>query len=704
MRIGIITHHYVANYGAFLQAYALQKAVERLCPEDEVYVVDRVNARHKAINALGWLRRAGGWRMPGVFARERRRCLRLSPRAGSADRLNEMGFDALIVGSDEVWNLADRKSFDPVKYGVGLRGALIAYAPSAGQTRADALGGEVKKGIMRFEHLSARDDAAARLIDAAGREAVRVLDPVFLCPPPWVGETGEGDAKAGDAKAGDAKAGDAKAGGAGKDGPFVLAYAAGDWPRATRESIARWARAKRMRPWEDPTGLTPFAWAGRFGASGCVVTGSFHGAVLAILAHKPFLCYTENPSRRAKLASLLAELGLKERWLSPESDAARQMERPVDWARVDALLREKREASWGYLKRSLDSAREKRPLPRVYAAAAKDPRTLAAASSGGVFAVLARRVIAEGGCVFGCALVPEGGTLRARHVAARSEEELQAMMGSKYVQSDLGDAFLRAKAALDAGQSVLFSGTPCQIAALRAFLGRPYERLLTADVVCHGVPEARLFEDALAEAARRLGGPVVDYRFRDKARGQGMTQAVTVRVGKKTKTRRMPGKLTGYMGEYLRASTYQERCYACPYAGRNRVGNITLGDFWGAAEEHGRALRANGLSAARGVSLVIVSTERGRASFEAAMPELRWLSSDMESAARHNGCLSAPTPRPACRDRVMDIYRKEGYAAMRRTYLREMGPRLIAFALWDAVPKGIRQAARRLMGTIRRLL
>ncbi|MDO5376905.1 MAG: Coenzyme F420 hydrogenase/dehydrogenase, beta subunit C-terminal domain [Clostridia bacterium] len=693
MRIGIITHHYVANYGAFLQAYALQKAVESLCPEDEVYVVDRVNARHGAINALGWLRRAGGWRIPGMFARERRRCLRLSPRAGSADRLNEMGFDALIVGSDEVWNLADRKSFDPVKYGVGLRGALIAYAPSAGQTRADALGGDVKEGIMRFAHLSARDDAAVRLVEAAGREAVRVLDPVFLCPPPWTGEAG----------ASDTKVGDTKVGGAGKDEPFMLAYAAGDWPRAARKSIVRWARAKRMRPWEEPAGLPPFAWAGRFGASGCVATGSFHGTVLAILAHKPFLCYTENPSRRAKLVSLLAELGLKERWLSPESDAARQMERPVDWARVDALLREKREASWGYLKRSLDSAREKRPLPRVYAAAAKDPRTLAVASSGGVFAVLARRVLAEEGCVFGCALVPEGGVLRARHVAARSEEELQALMGSKYVQSDLGDAFPRAKAALDAGRSVLFSGTPCQIAALRKFLGRPYERLLAVDVVCHGVPEARLFEDALAEAARRLGGPVAGYRFRDKARGQGMTQAVTVRSVKKTKTRRMPGRLTGYMGEYLRSSTYRERCYACPYAGRSRAGDITLGDFWGAAEEHGQALRAHGLNAARGVSLVIVSTERGRERFEAAMPELRWLSSDMERAARHNGCLNAPTPRPACRDRVMDVYRREGYAAMRRAYLREMGPRLIAFALWDAVPKGIRQAARRLMGKIRRI-
>lgn len=336
MKIGILTHHYIANYGAFLQTYALQKTVERLRPADEAYVVDRVNMRHAAINMLGWFRR-GGWRMPYLFARARRRFLRLSPRVSRDGKCNEkmdkMGFDVLIVGSDEVWNLADWKSFDPVKYGIGLSGTFVAYAPSAGRTRPDALTDAVKAGIRRFLYLSARDDAAERLAKAAGRSAVRVLDPVFLTPPVSWDDKGEK--------------------------PFVLAYAAEDWLPEARRSIACWANAAGMDPWEDPTGLPPFVWAGRFGAAGCVVTGSLHGAVFAILAHKPFLCYTKNPDRRAKITSLLAELGLEARWLMPEGDAAKQMERPVDWARVDAILREKRALSLDYLKRSLEEAQER---------------------------------------------------------------------------------------------------------------------------------------------------------------------------------------------------------------------------------------------------------------------------------------------------------------------------------------------------------
>ena len=150
------------------------------------------------------------------------------------------------------------------------------------------------------------------------------------------------------------------------------------------------------------------------------------------------------------------------------------------------------------------------PVPGPAPAAAHavwntDEAERVSSSSGGFFSLLARHVLEQGGAVFGAVLDED---MAARHVCARSEEELAPMRGSKYVQSDLGDSFRQVKELLEAGTPVLFSGVPCQVDGLKRYLGKDYDNLLTCDLVCHGVPSPAVFRawlDGLERARRRQG-------------------------------------------------------------------------------------------------------------------------------------------------------------------------------------------------------
>ena len=152
--------------------------------------------------------------------------------------------------------------------------------------------------------------------------------------------------------------------------------------------------------------------------------------------------------------------------------------------------------------------------PTCYAARTKDDALRLASSSGGIFTELARPILAKGGVVFGC--VWEKPALVAIHAKAETEDELAAMRGSKYVQSDLRDTYREAKAELQKGREVLFSGTPCQIAGLNKYLGKSYDNLLTVEIICHGVPSPAVFEKYKQELVKRFGATLVSIAFRNK--------------------------------------------------------------------------------------------------------------------------------------------------------------------------------------------
>lgn len=299
------------------------------------------------------------------------------------------------------------------------------------------------------------------------------------------------------------------------------------------------------------------------------------------------------------------------------------------------------------------------------AAVDADKDELMHSSSGGAFSVLARRTLNRGGVVYGHAF-DEG--LHVACVRVDDPSGLDALRGSKYVQSDMGDAMARVRDDLKAGLEVLFSGTPCQVDGLLAFLGGSQDGLLTVDIVCHGVPSQEFLRDCMG--AEMKGSVLEEIRFRDKREGWGCgggaTTTITTPVLHRHVTRERPfsPENSYYYKRFLSGDIYRESCYRCPYAGGERPGDFTIGDFWGVD------FRAADLNPKHGVSVIIVNTEKAEALVPYIKGETSWATRPLEEAVCGNDQLKHPTPRPEARDVVLERWREEGIGTLEEEYRR----------------------------------
>lgn len=177
-------------------------------------------------------------------------------------------------------------------------------------------------------------------------------------------------------------------------------------------------------------------------------------------------------------------------------------------------------------------------MPKAYAAVSKNHTQRKESSSGGVFSLLAEYVLGQGGVVFGAAF-DEG--FHLRHIVVETTEGLAQLRGSKYVQSEIGDAYLQAKAYLKAGKLVLFTGTPCQIGGLKAYLQKDYENLITQDIICHGVPSPEVWEKYKGYLEKKQGAsfPARLSGIRNRA---GSSTAPGSRLQMESRSLRQPGR------------------------------------------------------------------------------------------------------------------------------------------------------------------
>lgn len=222
--------------------------------------------------------------------------------------------------------------------------------------------------------------------------------------------------------------------------------------------------------------------------------------------------------------------------------------------------------------RSSQSFPEKLP---VYAARNADPKVLESSQSGGVFPALAKAVISVGGVVYGAAFRPD---FTVAHMRSADLKGCAAFRGSKYVQSELGDTFANVRNDLEKGTTVLFSGTPCQIAGLLSYLPeRLHHNLVTVDFVCHGVPSPAVWKDYLQYMKRK--GEIVSVNFRDKAAGGWKVHYESFVYADGRKVFRETYKVMYYKNVMLRRS-----CASCPYDYKGRKSDIVMADFWGIEE------------------------------------------------------------------------------------------------------------------------
>ena len=155
----------------------------------------------------------------------------------------------------------------------------------------------------------------------------------------------------------------------------------------------------------------------------------------------------------------------------------------------------------------------KHPLLQPLRQLQKSKELIKKTASGGFFSVCAEKILRQGGVVYGAAFTSE---CHVRHIRVDAIGELWKLQGSKYVQSEIGNSYKLAKNDLQQGKTVLFSGTPCQIAGLKNYLKKEYDNLYTIDLICHGVPSQKMFLDYVATLSSEK---IEDFVFRDKTRG-----------------------------------------------------------------------------------------------------------------------------------------------------------------------------------------
>lgn len=242
---------------------------------------------------------------------------------------------------------------------------------------------------------------------------------------------------------------------------------------------------------------------------------------------------------------------------------------------------------------------ELNPLDIAYACYAKDFHEHMSSSSGGIFAVLARKCIEEKGIVFGAAFNRK---MEVQHLEISHEDELYKLKGTKYVQSLIGTSYSRVMEELIKGRKVLFSGTPCQIAGLKKYLDRDYENLLCIDLICHGVPSPGVWKCYLKEKFGKDN--VISMQFRNKSKGvHHVTLDYTLKTGEiYSETYEESPYIRGFIANlYTRPS-----CFHCHFKGVHRASDITIGDFWSIQEFHPE------LNNQYGVSAVLVHSLKGK--------------------------------------------------------------------------------------------
>lgn len=318
---------------------------------------------------------------------------------------------------------------------------------------------------------------------------------------------------------------------------------------------------------------------------------------------------------------------------------------------------------------------ESQEVLKTFAAADTNKERLAISASGGIFASVAANVLKASGSVYGCAYEQTDEALLPKHIRITDEKDLIRIQGSKYVQSDTGIVYTQVKEDLKTGIPVLFTGTPCQVAGLYGFLiGQDYPNLYTIDIICHGVPNARMFNDYLKVLDKRLGGRVTDFRFRDKANGWGLTAKIVYEKNGHEEVTIFNHEHSSYYGLFMKSSIYRENCYSCKYACSHRVGNLTVGDFWGIEKEHPEYLKQNGgrITLSDGVSCIMVNNEHGEQLINKFGNEIIIENSDFNKAAIANTQLREPSERNLQREVILENYRNKGYVFLDKQFNRQM--------------------------------
>ena len=286
-----------------------------------------------------------------------------------------------------------------------------------------------------------------------------------------------------------------------------------------------------------------------------------------------------------------------------------------------------------------------------YAAKCTDDKIRLKSRSGGIFFLLAKKVIQKSGVVYGVVLDSD---MNVRFDRATSLEECQRMQGSKYVESSISGIYTKVKQDLQNDRYVLFSGTACQVAGLYGYLGlAKFDKLFTIDIVCHGVSSAKVYKDFIGFAEKKYKGKIEQFNFRDKSFGWDSTVESYIINGKKHYSR-------NYSRLFYSIAAMRPSCAECPFASYNRPADMTVADFWGLRKI------APDFDDDRGVSAIMVNSEKGKAMLQMILGDLQYFEVSKDDCAQPN--LLRPTPKSEKTEAFWNLYERKGIKSILNKY------------------------------------
>lgn len=310
-----------------------------------------------------------------------------------------------------------------------------------------------------------------------------------------------------------------------------------------------------------------------------------------------------------------------------------------------------------------DPAFQKLSEPGVYACWSQDEDIRGKSSSGGVFSLLAKGVLEKGGVVFGAAFDDH---FRVHHTYIENYSDIDSLRRSKYVQSDTGKSFKEAEAFLRDGRCVLYVGTPCQVAGLNSYLRKPYEKLLTCNFVCYGVPSPKVWKSYLNYRMADKKVKAVSFRDKEKSGWRNYTMRMDYADGSSYK---MLANQDAYFIGFGRNLFSRPSCFDCRFRYQNTKSDITLADFWGIDK-----LSGIDVSDDKGVSLVLTNTQKGENWIEILKDSLFVQRRTFEEAAASNPKLVSSAKQPPLRASFFREFAAEiAFEKLVRRYMRNTG-------------------------------
>jgi coenzyme F420-reducing hydrogenase beta subunit len=326
---------------------------------------------------------------------------------------------------------------------------------------------------------------------------------------------------------------------------------------------------------------------------------------------------------------------------------------------------------------------EKKPIS-TYAAKHRNEVLLQKSSSGGVFPALAAWIVEKEGVVFGCSM---DDNLEPCHVYVKEMEALASIQGSKYIQSDLKQNFSEVKEFLESGKYVLFTGTPCQIDGLKSFLSTDYKNLITADLICHGVPSVSFFKEYIRWFEKKHDAKVIQYKFRDKSKtGMGVIPKIEFLRSGKLFEKHIYCNLDVFMSLFEYGKICRECCYSCKYASEHRISDFTLGDYWGIEIFHPE------VSTKDGVSVLLINSDKGKKILDDL--DLDLYVSSFDKASAFNANLIRPTTKTEDHDFIMALFRENGFDAVADYFKKTLGLKAYLYYLKSQIPNSMKKNIR----------